>query len=430
MGLFSRLFARPALLSPRAATQPDGPGVLIDSSQKLDEFLRRGHETASGEYVTAASAMHNMAVFRSVDLIASAMGMLPTNLMRVGGDGALTEAVDLPLFDLLRHQPNPRDTAFEFKSTMQAWALLHGDAHAMIVWSRGLPLAIWPLHPDRLSVEEMPDLSRRYHYARPNGARLTLTEREIFRVRGLSLDASLGLARARVAREAIGVAMRAEKAAARLFKFGLLAGGALSHPGPGKFSSEAYDRLKASMAAREGADHAGKWLILEEGMKAEKFGDTAQHNQHVEQRTHQIEEIARAFGVPRPLLMMDDTSWGSGVEQLAMLFVRFGLAPWFKAWEEALARAFIAPADRRRLRFDFDEQELLRGTMKEQGEFFAKALGAGGSDGWLTANEVRRQTGYGPKPGGDELPKRAAPSPQTAPKPASSGDDDEPAQAA
>ena len=53
-------------------------------------------------------------------------------------------------------------------------------------------------------------------------------------------------------------------------------------------------------------------------------------SQHIENRNHQIEEVARAFGIPRPLLMMDDTSWGSGIEQLAIFFIQHALLSWFK----------------------------------------------------------------------------------------------------
>jgi phage portal protein BeeE len=79
---------------------------------------------------------------------------------------------------------------------------------------------------------------------------------------------------------------------------------------------------------------------------------------------------------------VDDTSWGSGIEQLAILFVRFGLAPWFKAWEEAIRRTLLEESEWRTLAADFDERELLRGTLKDQSEFFARALGAGGHRGW------------------------------------------------
>ena len=174
----------------------------------------------------------------------------------------------------------------------------------------------------------------------------------------------------------------------------MMVGGNLKHPG--KLSDAAHKRLIANMEERyAGAGNAGKWIVTEEGMEAKPFASTAVDAQLAEMRAGLVEEIARVFGVPRPLMGVDDTSWGSGIEQLAILFVRFGLAPWFKAWEEALTRSCLSRAERGVISFDFDETELLRGTLKDQAEFFARALGSGGHRPWMEVNEVREATGLG-----------------------------------
>ena len=48
--------------------------------------------------------------------------------------------------------------------------------------------------------------------------------------------------------------------------------------------------------------------------------------------------MSRFSGVPRPLLMFDETSWGSGIEQLGLYFVTYCLMVWFIIWEEAIWR--------------------------------------------------------------------------------------------
>ncbi|HND52887.1 MAG TPA: phage portal protein [Pirellulaceae bacterium] len=401
--------------SVNAATQSLGPGVEI-TVDELGRYLRAGHETASGAVVTTATALQNAAVWRSVDLIASTIGALPLAVMRRGADGSITEAEDHPLYERFMYEPNGFQTPFGFKSMMQAWALTNGNAYAVIVRSGDKIIALNPLHPERVKVEQGDDLRLTYTYHRKDGGRVVYSDREIFHLRGLTLDGVSGVSRVHQAREAIGLAMRTEEAAARLFKNGQLVGGTLTHPG--KLSAEARARLVADMQSRyAGAENSGKWLVLEEGMNVGKVGASASELQHVEQRKMQVEEIARVFGVPRPLLMVDETSWGSGVEQLATLFVRFGLAPWFRAWEDAITRSLIPSRERRTLYANFDETELLRGTMKDQGEFFAKALGAGGHSPFLTVNEVREGFGYGPEPGGDTLknPMTTAPAAPVAP---------------
>jgi hypothetical protein len=52
---------------------------------------------------------------------------------------------------------------------------------------------------------------------------------------------------------------------------------------------------------------------------------------------------------------------------------------------------------------DYDERELLRGTLADQAEYFAKALGSGGHRPWMEANEVRELSGLGMHPDGAGL---------------------------
>lgn len=422
MKLFDRIRSHfGAAAAPRASVKDGGTEIDI-SDPNLRDFLRTGGaSTASGAVVTVESALKVTAVFRCIDLLASSIGMLPLYLMRAGEDGSLVEAKDHPLYDLLMFEPNDWQTPFEFKSSMMARAVIEGDAYAHVVWSLGRPLRFIPLAAGRMRVEQRPDYSVIYHYSRPDGGVVQFNRTEILHIKGLSVDGVNGLARIRYAREAIGLSLRTEMAAASLFKNGQITSGFIEVDK--EMSAEAYARLAASMDSfRAGGENAGKFMLLEDGAKAGKAGDSAVDNQHLETRRYQVEDIARVFAVPRPLLMVDETSWGSGIEQLATMFVRFGLAPWFKAWEEAIARSCLTREERRSLRPDFDEQELLRGSLKDQAEFFAKSLGSGGRGAWLAPNEVRRATGFGPIKGGDELPKPVASPPRSNPE----GNPDEP----
>ncbi|NGN44977.1 phage portal protein [Mesorhizobium sp. CGMCC 1.15528] len=358
----------------------------------LAPFLYGGAETESGTFITPSKALFNTAVFRCVDLISGSIGMLPMYLMRKGANGALEADEEHSLFDVLHSIPNGWQTAYEFRRLMQANALNEGNAYAQIVRSGRRVVALHPLHPSRVCVEQKDDLSVVYQVTRKDGRQIELPQSEVFHLRDFSTDGIVGLSRTRLAKEAIGLAMQTEKSAARLFKNGTMVGGALTHPG--KLGDEEFENLDTSLKDKfSGAENAHKWLILEEGMKAEPFSPSARDSQQIETRNHQIEEIARAFGVPRPLLMMDDTSWGSGIETLGLFFVRYALAPWFVAWEQAVARSLLTREERKTHKADFDERELLRGSIKDQAEYLAKALGAGGSRPWISQNEARDYVG-------------------------------------
>jgi HK97 family phage portal protein len=212
-----------------------------------------------------------------------------------------------------------------------------------------------------------------------------------------------------VAADTLGIAMKAEAAVGKLMSKGVMAGGSLETAQA--LGDEAIENLRESLAERHsGADNAGDWMVLEQGLTAKPFATSARDAQLVELRKQEAEEMARFTGVPRPLLMFDETSWGSGIEQLGLFFVTYCLLAWFVIWEEAIWR-LLEPAEQEAvdgsmLYAKINERALLRGSMKEQAEFMAKALGSGGGEAWITQNEARDNFDLNPLDGGDDLPRR------------------------
>ena len=397
MGFFDRFFSREptAAEEPPAQAEADAPSAAWSmtptyaamTSADMMDFMRGG-ETASGEYVTASRALENMALLRCVSLISESIGMLPLNLTIRGEEKAY--AVDHPLYRVLKRRPNEFQGPYKFKSTMQLRALIYGNAYARVIWRGNTVVRLIPLDSRKVTPKMNDDFTVRYEVQRPDGSVVTLAARDIFHLADLAPDEHglVGLSRVDKARESIGLALQAQKAAARIFKNGVMAGGALSYPN--KLNAQQIENIQNSLQARyAGADQAHKWMVLEDGIKAEKWANTANDSQLQEGRNHQIEEIARAFGVPRPLLMMDDTSWGSGIEQLGIFFVQYGLQHWFDIWEDEVALKLLTDRESDLYAAKFNEHALLRGTLKDQADFFAKALGSGGSKPFMKQNEVR-----------------------------------------
>ena len=356
----------------------------------------------AGDASVLGDPLRNTAVLRCLDLLSSGLAMLPFNLERKQASGAIDYAVEHPVHDLLRHEPNNWQTAFEFRRLMELTRLTRGDAFALIVRTGKRVSAIQPLEWSRVTVTQREDWSLEYRYQPKVGDARIIPESEILHLRELSLTGVRGLSRTALAGHAIDLALKAQAMQNTIFEKGMVPGGAITHPK--RLGDEAYRRLVDGLNdSYGGMENAGRWLVLEEDMKAAPFAQTAVDAQTVEARRLQVEEIARAFGVPRPLLQMDDTSWGSGIEQLAIMFVRFGLSPGMTAWEQAVRRVLLTREEKRIYAPKMDESQLLRGSVKDQGEYFAKALGSGGSQPWLTANEVREMTGYGDHPSGDGL---------------------------
>ncbi|MBL9047056.1 MAG: phage portal protein [Tabrizicola sp.] len=385
MRLFD-LFRRSAkaTLTPRATTFNGftDPAFL--------EYVRSG-----GASVTIEGALKNSTVLRCLDLIGGAIGSLPLVIQSKDSVGEVRPATDHPLYNLFMYRPNPFQTAFEFKQLMQVRLLAKGNAYARIVLTGKRVSSLVPITGPVEVVENWDGTLSYRVQQRQNSTQLKLGQDEVFHLRSLSLDGVEGLSRVEMAADIITTALSAQVAATRIFDQGMMAGGWLKHKA--KLSKEAVGNIQRQVQENmSGVRNAGRWLVLEEDMQPEPIATTAEQSQLAETRAAQVEEIGRVFGVPRPLLFVDDTSWGSGIEQLAILFVRFGLAPWFKCWEDAITRSLLTQAEWGKIVPDFDERELLRGTLKDQGEFFAKASGAGGHRPWMETNEIRSLSGLGP----------------------------------
>ena len=348
------------------------------------EFLR------SGSAVNASDPLCNMAALRCLSLICGTIGTLPISLIEAGPQKRI--ASEHPAHRLVKIKPNRWQTPLEFKRQMQLSQLRYGDAYARIIWSLGRPIELIPLDSRSMRVEQADDLSLVYRYNTAKKGELILAQREVFHLRDLSPDGVTGLSRMTLANQAITLAYYAELAARRIFEKGNMAKGSLEIKEI--LTPEKYQEIVDGLKKFSGLESDQDWMVLHGGAVAHPFSLTAKDAQHNEQRRMQIEDISRAFGVPRPLMMLDDTSWGSGIEQLGIYFLQYTMLEHFTNWEQAAARALLRDDELERYQFKFNERALMRGTLKDQADYYAKSLGAGGTKPWHSQNEVRELEDY------------------------------------
>lgn len=392
MAIFDRLFG----WMDRAEYQAPAPLYPLQAYSTIDlahdvgfpDFVRGGLNFA-GATVNRKTVMRNPSVKRCVNLISNVAGMLPFHLLKDGADGQREKAREHSLYSILSARPNSWQNSFQFRKLMQRRALIDGDAYALILRSRGAVTGLVPLAASVVKVEQRDDWSVVYKVQNKAGGERVVAAADMFHLYGDSDNGYSGIALIDEAADALGISLQADKAAARLFRQGALIRDILK--AKKKLSPEAISNLKLSLGENYGgAENANKTIVLEEDMDYSSVSANAKDAQHLETRQHQIEEVARIFGVPRPFLMMDDTSWGSGIEQLGIFFVQYGLAPWFVAWEQAVERSLLTEAERREGYYTkFNERALLRGSMKDQAEFFSKMMGSGGSPQIMEQNEAR-----------------------------------------
>jgi HK97 family phage portal protein len=142
-------------------------------------------------------------------------------------------------------------------------------------------------------------------------------------------------------------------------------------------------------------------------------------------RRFEREDMCQACGVPPVLIGENEktSSWGTGIEQIMLGFMKLTMKPHLTRWEQELNRKLFRRAGQF-LAHDYDE--LQRGDSAAQGIAFRAALGGPGTgDGWMSVDEVRQAKNMPPLLGVYAKPFRATPKPAAGSS--SSSDPEEPA---
>ena len=399
MGLWSRIFGGSASRTPepRAAVQSAGGGVVVTTSEQLEEVLRSGNATASGVRVTPEKAMRAAAVYACVRIRSGVPANMPLHIKRRIDQRTREDASDHPLWSIFSRRPNRWQTPSQFKRMMTAHLLLRGNAYALIVRSRGAVKELIPLHPDRVECKQADSLALEYTYTRKDGRRIVLPQAEVFHLVGLTLDGVHGVSVITYARETIGLSLAQEDHGATVFKNGARVSMVLSHKG--KLGKEGVENLRSSLDEfRAGGEKEGKALILEEDMKADKLAMTSEDAQWIESRKFSRSDIAMFFGVP-PHMIGDtekSTSWGTGIASQTQGFVTFCAEDDLTTWEETINRDLVAETDKD-IYARFNRASLVKGDIKMRWEAHVKAL----QWGVMSPNEVRALEDLNPREGGD-----------------------------
>jgi HK97 family phage portal protein len=255
-----------------------------------------------------------------------------------------------------------------------------------------------PVRPDIVQVRRREDGSIGYRWS-AGGAGYDLGEEDVFHVRGFGGGPLGGLSTIGYARESLGLAIAAERAAGSLFANGVRSSGVL---GFDKFlTPEQRAITKGEMLDEfQGAQNAGRPFILEGGAKWQSIQMNADDAQLLESRGWSVEDVCRWFNVP-PIMVghsEKQSSWGTGVEQIVLGFLKFSLAPTLRRIEQSIRKQLMTPAERARGLFaEFNMEGLLRADSGGRATFYKEMTAIGA----MTINEVRAKENLPPVEGGD-----------------------------
>ena len=357
-----------------------------------------GEPVHAGVSVSQESALRLSVVWACIRLIASTLGALPADIVRKVGE--IREPVDrVPSWVT---QANPDSSWFEFAE--RCFESLEMDGNAFILISgrdaNGFPAELWTLNPRQVDVRRGPDgkvfflwagdqrLSR-YGPANPLG--------DVLHIKGLTAGGIRGMSPIEAARQAIGLGLVTEKTGARFFGQGMMTDWGIELPdGPPPRSKDHIDIMRETLKQNHGGS-SGSFnpLIATGGAKFVKFTITPEEAQFLQTRAFQVEDIAsRIYGVPPHMVGLTEkqTSWGTGLEQQVIGFVRFSLLHRIVRFETAMS-SLLPRGQFLRL----NQRGLLRADSATETEVLTKQL----QNGVINFDTWRALLDLPPRPGGD-----------------------------
>ena len=281
-------------------------------------------------------------------------------------------------------------SSFVFRETLMTHLLLWGNAYAQIIRNgKGEVIALYPLMPDRMSVDRDGSGQLYYEYTVSTddapvvkGNMVRLKPTDVLHIPGLGFDGLVGYSPIAMAKNAIGMAIACEEYGAKFFANGAAPGGVLEHPGTIKDPARVRESWQSTFG---GSGNANKIAVLEEGMKYTPIGISPEQAQFLETRKFQINEIARIFRVPPHMVGDLEKSSFSNIEQQSLEFVKYTLDPWVIRWEQSIQRTLLSAAEKTQYFAKFNVDGLLRGDYASRMEGYATAR----QNGWMSANDIR-----------------------------------------
>ncbi|MEW9586633.1 phage portal protein [Paraburkholderia sp. DGU8] len=380
------MFFSKQLLSSLAITQMGSSGWV--------SALMGSARSDAGQVVTAASALSLTVLQNCVSLLAESIAQLPIEIYERSGEDRVP-AVDHPLYAILKYQPNPWQTPFEYQEQSQIAVGLRGNSYSFVDRdASGVVQGLYPLDSEAVTVMKGSDLMPVYRVYGSD----PMPQRLVHHVRWMSINGYTGLSPIMLHANAIGHAQAIQQYAGKSFMNGTALSGVIERPGTPIKDQASIDKITDAWAAKfGGSGNAKKVAFLQEGMTFKPLSMTNVDAALIEALRLSSIDIARIYKIPAHMVNELERATFSNIEHQEIQFVIYTLLPWIKRHEQAKTRDLLLPSERKQYFIEYNVAGLLRG---DQASRYA-AYAVGRQWGWLSINDIRRLENMPPVKGGD-----------------------------
>lgn len=394
---FKNLFGRKEIevkdrIAPTVAPQAVNNSISLGNFEELSDALGIVNSLA-GPVVNEVTSMRLAVVYACTRLISGAVATMPLPIYRTTESGRERDGTH-PLAPLLSLQPTPLMSAAVFWENITASMLLNGDGFAVILRDgAGQPTEFLPIASSAVQVEER--AGRLVYFMLLDKEWRGFDQDDVLHFAGFGFNGKRSMSVVKkAAANSIGLAMAMEQFSSDFFQNGAHQDVAIIKEGKWDLADQEAFR-EAWGRTYGGINNKKKPLTIGKGLKVEQLSVNAEDSQLLESRKFQIVDIARAFGIPSFMVNETDksTSWGSGIAEIGLAFIRYTLQPHLVRFEQELNRKLFL---RSQNFVEFNTSGLMRGTIKERNESYRTALGGSNVPGYMAINEVRRLENMAP----------------------------------
>ena len=375
---------------------PENPSTNLGDPATWLVDLFGGGPTHAGPSVSERSAIRSTTVFRCVSLVSGLVASLPLSVYERAEAGRRT-ATNHRLYPLLHDEPKDLMGSFIWRELMAGDLLLGGNHYSLIERDNAnRVVGFMPMLRPAVTPYRKDGLTR--YMVKVDGGTIDLDQSDVLHVPGIGFDGLRGLSPiGAVGRQSIGLDLAMAEFISRMHANGAKPSGVLEVAS--NISPENFNRLKQQFQQdHNGVTNAGKTIFVDKDSKWTAVQLSPEDAQTLESRRFQVTDICRLFGVPPHMVGETDktSSWGTGIEQMSLGFMRFTLEPWLKRIEDELQRKLFSGS---KFYAEFDRDALLAMDSKAQADAFASGI----QNGYLKPSEVRHLKNLPAAVGADQL---------------------------
>ena len=332
-----------------AEVVPQISGALSNERGWLTAGLSRSWDTDSGQRINAESSLTYSSVFQACSLISQGIASLGLEVFTRTADDDRERLRLHPAWGLLNISPSPTEdiTAFSFRETMTASALLHGNGYAAIGrGGGGRPTSLTILNPQMTWPDDsQPELTYWTQETSQDEAR-PIPARDVFHLKGLSPDGLVGYSVFKLARNSWGLGLAQEKHGARHFRNG-------SRPNIALRTTAHLDEDQATSlrqrfeSRHRGLDAETSTAVLSGGLEIVPFSISNEDSQWLQSRAFQRVEVASWFNLPPHMLgSSEGPSSYNSLQEENRRFLQQTLRPWLNKWQSEADLKLLTGSER------------------------------------------------------------------------------------